>query len=51
MKHGYYTVECNNCIFITYWNGSQFIEDDKMLADFLRKYPVKVKSCFKELEK
>ena len=49
MTRGYYTVECNNCIWITFWNGYRFIEDDKVLSDLLRKYPVKVKKCFKEV--
>ena len=49
MKKGFYTVEVNNFIFITLWDGEEFIEDDKTLADFIKKYPVKVKSCFKEL--
>lgn len=49
MKKGFYTVEVNNCIFITFWDGEKFIEDDKTLANFLKEYPVKVKRCFKEL--
>jgi hypothetical protein len=46
---GYYTIECNNCIFISLWNGVYFKEEDKMLADFLKKYPVEIIKCFKEL--
>ena len=49
MKKGYYIVECNNCNWIAFWNGYKWIEDDKMLASFLLKYPKKKKKCFKEV--
>lgn len=49
MNKGYYTVECFNCIFITFWNGYRFVEDDATLSKLLNSYPVKVKKCFKEL--
>lgn len=49
MKKGYYTVECNNCTFITFWNGFKWIEEDVMLADFLLKFPVKIKRCVRSI--
>lgn len=48
MNKGYYTVECNNCIFITYYKGRMFIEEDEKLANFLKKYPVKIIRCIRE---
>lgn len=51
MKKGYYSIECNNCLWLAFWNGFKWIEEDKMLFGFLKKHPIKVKYCFKELEK
>lgn len=52
MKRGYYKVECNNCYFILFWNG--FVWDtndlgDRQLEEFIKKYPVKIRSLFKEV--